>query len=239
MKSMKFSFFTFLIICCCQNILGQDNVNQLDQKGKKHGLWKGVYEESKRPRYEGTFEHGTETGTFTYFDDTKAGSVIATRTFSENGTVAYNIIYDQKKNIVSEGKLVNRLNEGEWKYYHEASKDLMATENYSKGKLSGIRKVFYKNHNIAEETTYLNGKKNGPYKKYTEKGVVLEESNYKNDQYDGMATYRDPDNNIIATGPYVDGLKKGLWKFYVNGKLSSQEVLPKVQYVAKPKKKKN
>ena len=32
------------------------------QKAKKHGIWKGVYEESKRPRYEGTFEHGKEIG---------------------------------------------------------------------------------------------------------------------------------------------------------------------------------
>lgn len=211
--------------------------NQLDANGKKHGLWKGVYDESKRPRYEGTFDHGTETGTFTFYDDTKAGPVIATREFSENGTVAYNKVFDPNKNLVSEGKLVNRLNEGEWKYYHENSKDLMAVENYVKGKLNGVRKVFYKNHNIAEETTYANGVKNGPYKKYTEKGVILEASNYKNGQFDGVATYRDPDNNIIASGPFVKGEKKGVWKFYVNGKLKSQETFPKVQYVGKPKKK--
>ena len=49
--------------------------NQLDSNGKKQGLWKGVYEESKRPRYEGTFEHGKEVGMFKFFDDTKAGTV--------------------------------------------------------------------------------------------------------------------------------------------------------------------
>ncbi|RYF99451.1 MAG: hypothetical protein EOO02_16880, partial [Chitinophagaceae bacterium] len=42
-----------------------------------------------------------------------------------------------------------------------------------KGKLNGVKKVFYKNGKIAEETTYVNGIKNGPYKKYSEKGDIL------------------------------------------------------------------
>jgi len=230
---MKYLLFLFITI----NSFAQAGFNKLDENGKKHGLWKGTYEESKRPRYEGTFEHGVETGTFSYFDDTKEKSVIATRAFSENGKVAYTIFYDQKKNIVSEGKAVNRQNEGEWKYYHEASKDIMTSEIYSNGKLNGIRKVFFKTGKIAEETNYLNGVKNGPYKKYTEKGVVLEEVIYKNGQLEGNAIYRDSDGSIVSKGPYVNGTKKGVWEFYQNGKLLKKETLPVVTYLAKPVKK--
>ena len=50
------------------SILAQSDFNKLDENGKKNGVWKGVYEESKRPRYEGTFEHGKEIGLFTYFE---------------------------------------------------------------------------------------------------------------------------------------------------------------------------
>lgn len=216
----------------------QENFNKLDENGKKQGLWKGVHKESGRPRYEGTFEHGVETGTFKYFDDTQAKSLIATRTFSENGTVAYDVFYDQSKNIVSEGKTVNKLKEGEWKYYHKASKSLQTLENYSKGKLNGVRKVFYENGAIAEEANYVNDLKNGPYKKYAEKGIVLEESNYKNGQYDGHAVYRDGAGNMVSQGPYVNGLKKGKWQFYENGKLKKEETLPVVKSVGKPKPKK-
>lgn len=230
---MKYLLFLLITI----NSFAQPGFNKLDENGKKHGPWKGVYEESKRPRYEGTFEHGVETGTFSYFDDTKEKSIIATRAFSENGKVAYTIFYDQKKNIVSEGKAVNRLNEGEWKYYHEASKVIMTTENYSNGKLNGVRKVFFKTGTIAEETNYLNGIKNGPYKKYTEKGVVLEEVSYKNGQLEGNATYRDSDGSIVSKGPFVNGAKKGVWEFYQNGKLVKKETLPVVTYIAKPVKK--
>jgi len=60
----------------------QDKINQLDDKGNRHGLWKGTYKESNRVRYEGTFNRGNETGGFLkYFDDTKAASVNCNQRF--------------------------------------------------------------------------------------------------------------------------------------------------------------
>ena len=163
---------------CSYNTSAQEDINKLDDKGLKNGLWKGKYEESKRPRYEGTFLHGKEIGIFNFYDDTKAKSVIATREFNANDNSAYTIFYDQKKNKVSEGKVLNKLFEGEWKYYHLNSKNIMTTEHYSKGKLEGIRTVFYNSGKIAEEISYKNNLKNGFYKKYTENGIVLEESTF-------------------------------------------------------------
>ncbi|WP_298153557.1 hypothetical protein [Flavobacterium sp.] len=208
-------------------------INKTDASGKKHGVWKGTYETSKRPRYEGTFEYGIETGTFKYFDDTKAGLVIATRVFSANGKVAYTTLFDRKGFIVSEGKTVNKMNEGEWKYYHEASKEIMTLETYVNGKLNGVRKVFYPGGAIAEEAMYKDGLKNGSYKKYTEKGVVLEESNYKNGNYDGIAIFRESTGDIASKGPFVNGQKKGVWEFYKNGKLKEKKKFPEVKKFAK------
>lgn len=224
MKINKYSFFlvTFLLLMN-QFITAQIDFNQVDDKGKKHGLWKGNYQESTRPRYEGTFDHGKEVGVFTYFDDTKAKTVIATRTFSEKDNAAYNIFYNQKKFVVSEGNAVNKLNEGEWKYYHKDSKVIMTTEHFKNGKLNGMRKVFYPNSKIAEEVNYTNGLKNGNYKKYSETGIVLEDSNYKNDKYQGKAIYRDPQGNIAAEGNYTADKKSGIWKFYINGVLDNTE----------------
>ena len=226
----------FIFLFTFSFVKAQDKFNQTDENGKKNGLWRGNYKESDRPKFEGNFEHGVETGTFNFFDDTKAKSIIATRTFSENGKVAYTIFYDQKKNIVSEGKTINRLNEGEWKYYHEASKDIKMIEKYVDGKLSGIKKIFYKNGNLAEESEYLNDKKNGLSKIYTDKGIVMEETFFKNGQYDGLAIFREPDGNISSKGMFVNGIRKGKWQFYQNGKLKKEVVLPIVKYLAKPKK---
>ncbi|PWA05111.1 toxin-antitoxin system YwqK family antitoxin [Flavobacterium psychrotolerans] len=239
MKKIKFCFFTvFVVFLISQAILAQTDINKLDDKGKKQGVWKGIYPESKRLRYEGTFDHGKEIGIFNFFDDTKAQSIIATREFNSKDNSVYTIFYDQKKNKVSEGKQVNRLYEGQWKYYHESSKEVMTIENYKKGKLDKLRSVFYPSTKIAEETNYVNGVKQGKYKKYSEKeGVVLEESNYKNDEFDGLAVYKDPLGNIVAQGKYVNGKKKGIWQFFENGKLVSEENMSKVKKVVKPKTK--
>ncbi len=206
----------FLLISI--SVFAQD-LNKLDSNGKKQGMWKGFYEESKRPRYEGTFEHGKEKGMFKFFDDTKAGTVIATREFNSNDGSCYTIFYNQNKNKVSEGKVLNKQFEGDWKYYHEDLPTVMTLEHYVKGKLNGVRKVFYKSGEIAEETNYKEGLKNGPYKSYAENGFLMEESNFKNDQYDGLAIYRNPTNEITSQGQYKDGKKMGMWKILVKGKM--------------------
>ena len=193
--------------------------NKLDENGKKHGVWKGIYEESKRPRFEGTFEHGKEIGMFKFFDDTKAGTVIATREFNAKEGSCYTIFYNQNKNKVSEGKVVNRQYEGDWKYYHENSPSIMTLEHYVNGKLDGVRKVFYPDEKIAEETTYKNGIKEGKYKSYAENGIVLEESIYKSGEYDGLAIFKNPDNQIAGQGVFKNGKKVGIWKILEKGKL--------------------
>lgn len=195
--------------------------NKLDEKGLKQGTWKGIYEESKRPRYQGTFEHGKEIGLFKFFDDTKAGTIIATREFNAKDNSCYTTFFNQKSNKVSEGKVVNKKFEGEWKYYHENLPLIMTIEFYANGKLNGVRKVFYRNGNIAEETTYVNDVKEGNYKKYTENGVILEETIYKKGEYDGQAIFRGADNQISGQGLFKNGKKVGIWKILEEDKLKN------------------
>lgn len=226
MKYLLFILFTL-------SSFAQESINQMNAQGKRTGVWKGTYETTKRPKYEGTFENGIEVGTFSYFTDTKTKRLFATREFSENGTKAYTIFYDEKKNKVSEGITVNKLKEGEWKYYHKSSSVIMTIENYSKGKLNGVRKVFFNDGKIAEEATYLNDKKHGSYKSYTEKGTILEASNYANGKLHGYAIFRDGGGNLASEGNYKDDAKDGVWKFYKKGKFDKEETFPKVTYIKK------
>lgn len=214
--NLLIAFLLFTIFSFAQD----EKINQFDSNGNRHGLWKGTYEQTKRPRYEGVFEHGKETGIFQYFDDTKAGKVIATRDFSKGDGSCYAIFYDRKGHKVSEGLInKNRENEGEWKFYHQASSQIMSVETYKNGKIDGVRKVFYKDGKIASETHYVNGIKEGLHKQYAENGVVIEEIPYKNNQFNGWVVYRDRNGKPTAEGRYEKGLKKGIWKFYEDGKL--------------------
>jgi antitoxin component YwqK of YwqJK toxin-antitoxin module len=234
---MKNIFAICLMVWFTGSLLAQNQLNQLDEKGAKHGVWKGYHPESKRLRYEGTFNHGKEVGVFKFYDDTQAGTVIATREFNPADQSVYTIFYDQKNNKVSEGKSVNKQNEGVWKYYHFESKALMTVESYKKGKLEGTRTVYYGDSKPAEEAFYINGLKQGSYKKWANNGVVLEEATYDKDQYEGQAIYRDPLGNIVAKGLYKKGKKVGMWQFYEGGKLVSEENMSAVKKATKPTKK--
>jgi len=223
---MKNRFLSFIVALLITVTAFAQETNKMDANGKRHGVWKGIHDESKRPRYEGTFEHGKETGTFKFFEDNKTSTLKATRTFAADGS-CYTTFFDEKGSKLSEGREVNKLNEGEWKYYHPGGKAIMSSERFIKGKLTGIRKVFFPNGNINEETTFVNGMRDGIYKKYTEKGIVLEDSNYKNDQMHGPATYRNGEGKLVATGQYTNGKKTGLWKFYENDKVVKEQNMSK------------
>lgn len=224
---IKNSVIQLIAILFCLTAYSQVDINKMDAKGKRNGLWKGTYEKSKRPRYEGTFVNGKETGVFKYFDDTKAGSVIATRDFSKGDGSCYAIFFDQKGNKVSEGKLVNKLPDAEWKYYHYQSKQLMTLENYKAGKLNGIKKVFYNDGSLAELANYKEGNLEGVYKKYAENETILEEINYKNGQLNGSALYYDGKGNLNIKGQYKNDRKWGYWETYENGKLVKTEKISK------------
>lgn len=227
------------ILCCLlTSILFAQEINQLNSKGQKHGLWKGTYDDSKRLRYEGTFENGKEVGEFTFYDNTKAGGIIATRKFNTKDASAYTTFFKDKFKV-SEGNVVNKQYEGEWKYYHFKSNAIMTIENYKKGKLEGVRKVFYNDGTIAEEAMYKEGLKNGIYKKYAENGVLLEESNYKKGQLDGKAIFKDADGKLAFTGQYKDGKSVGIFKYYKDDKVVREEDFSKPRNAIAKKTKQN
>lgn len=237
MKKIKFCFFTvFCFALFSQTLLSQTDFNKLDSQGKKHGPYKGFYEESKRPRYEGAFEHGKEIGLFNFYDDTKAKSIIATREFNAKDNSAYTTFFDQAKNKVSEGKVVNKLFEGQWKYYHQASQTVMTIENYKNGKLEGVRSVFYPSGKIAEESSYKNNFKDGVYKKYSEDGIVLEESFFKNNEYSGLAIFKNPDGSVVSKGQFLNGKKAGIWQFFEKGKQAKEIDMSNPQNISKSKR---
>ncbi|MEC5164639.1 antitoxin component YwqK of YwqJK toxin-antitoxin module [Flavobacterium sp. PL11] len=235
-KRIAILYVTLMLLISTGFSNAQTNINQFDEQGKKHGLWVGFYNESKRPKYEGAFEHGKESGLFKFYDDTKAKSLIATREFNAKDNSAYTIFYDQKGNKVSEGKVVNKLFEGEWKYYHQAAKSVMTLEHYKIGKLEGVQTTFYQSGKVAEEIVYKNNLKNGVYKKYTENGTILEESNFVKDNYQGTAVFRDANGEVVSKGVFTNGQKTGIWQFYDKGALVKEVNMSISQNEIKTKK---
>lgn len=195
--------------------------NTLDSKGQRHGLWYGFYDDSKILRYEGKFNHGKETGLFTYYANSDKKIVMATRNFDAKNN-AYTIFYDENKNKVSEGNMVNKLREGVWKYYHKNSKVVMTIENYKKDKLEGSRKVYYLNSILGEDVPYKNNLKEGLSKKYSKDGKLVEEAMFANDVMQGPYTVYDEKGNIVIKGQFKNDKKNGIWKYFNEGKFVRQ-----------------
>jgi len=229
--------FKIVFLILSISVFSQSDINKLDANGKKIGLWKGVFEDTKRPRYEGTFDHDKEVGLFKFFDNTKASNLIATREFNSKDNSAYTIFYDFNKNKISEGKVLNKLYEGLWIYYHKGSTVIMTSENYKNGKLNGTKTVNFKSGKPAEISNYKNGILDGVYIKYDESGIALEESFYINGELSGETTYRAPDGLVVAKGKFREGIKVGIWQFFENGKLESEDNYDQpIRKIAKRKK---
>lgn len=221
---MRFLILLFLLAFSFANA---QEINQMDANGKRHGVWKKYFEGTKQLRYEGTFEHGKEIGTFKFYCDSCKDQPAIVKEFTLNNTIADVKYYTAKGKLVSQGKMDGKIRIGEWLYFHKKSTEIMTREQYQNGKLTGVKYVYYGNGAVAEESNYRNGLLNGPNKYYSYDNKLLKELLYKNDLLEGPAVYYDAKGNIQMEGNYVNDRKKGIWKFYKDGQFVKEEKFPK------------
>ncbi len=213
-----FSFFT---------VQSQEDINQLDAQGARHGLWKKKYPDSDQLRYEGTFEHGKEVGVFKFYCEDCGKQPTAIRTFNKKDKSVFVQYFTAKGKLVSEGGMVDRDREGEWKYYHEKSDRVMSREFYKNGKLNGTQTTYYPDGAKTEELNFVNDVREGENLYYSPEGVVIKKLQYRNGQLQGPAFYYDASGVLVIEGFYKDGQKHGLWKYFKNGVLELEETYPK------------
>lgn len=208
------------------HLSAQSEINQKDANGERHGVWKKKFETTNQLRYEGQFDHGKETGFFAFYCEACGENPTATKEFIGND-IADVTYFTIKGKIVSEGQMQGRLRIGEWLYYHKESAKVMSREHYVAGKLEGVKTTYYTSEVVAETLTYTNGLMEGPNNHYSLDGLILKELNYKNDTLHGPATYYDSQAVKLLEGQYKAGRKEGVWKTYVEAKLTKEERFPK------------
>lgn len=206
-------------------VFSQEALNQLDDKGLRHGFWKKNFDKTKQPRYEGTFEHGKEVGVFKFYTLDRHKSVLsATREFSKDHDTIKVKFFSSKGKVISEGQMIGKNFIGKWIYYHNKTNAIMTVENYnSQGLLQGEKLVYYETGKLAEESYYNNGKIDGISKWFSKEGVVLKEFTYKDDELHGVSKYYNGDGQLLAEGAYKNDQKHGIWKFYENGILKEEK----------------
>lgn len=213
--------FTIILPAVAQEI------NQMDESGQRHGLWKKKYDNSEQIRYEGKFDHGKEVGEFKYYCENCKDKPMIIRNFTGKDSVAEVKYFTKKGSIISEGKMSGKNRIGEWLYYHEKQNKLMMREFYKNDILDGAKTTFYPNGKITEESNYKNGVQEGANNYYSSEGVLLKKLSYTKGELQGEAYYYDANGNVTIHGFYKNGKKNGLWQYYKNGKVEMEETFPK------------
>ncbi len=215
--------YIFLLLSILTTVLTTDaqTYNQYDAAGKRHGVWRKMFDGTNTLRYEGTFNHGKETGTFKFYKKSRGKAVLAAiREFNQTAPIAKVTFYNPNGSVVSEGEMDGKTYIGTWKYYQNNSKQLLIVEHYNtKGALHGERTVYYRNGKIAEQNHYNEGMLDGDALWYAENGTLIKKYVYLKGKLHGMAVFYDGVGNLKAKGHYKEDKKQGTWVYYKDGEI--------------------
>ena len=235
--------------------------------GKKVGVWKEFNSAGVLVQMEEYDEGGKVNGPTKNLDHLGR---VETIYMKKKGTITELINYDLDGKVIStfkikgkeldfdnltvngviniEGKIVDDLREGTWKYYSNYG-SLAKTTNYENGVLSGVEQVYYINGAIYSSTTHNNDMLNGPYLEYHMDGSLKQQSSYKNNDLDGrfitygvtgeveldlyyqegmqvgINTYNNPDGTPYLISKYDYGYPIVESRYDPNGKLTSSNTI--------------
>ena len=89
---------------------------------------------------------------------------------------------------------------------------------YNDTLFTGTTEIYYPNGNKAETIDYLNGKRNGAYKKWFSTGVLSYHSNYKNGKQQGITKSWWINGNLRSKTNHDNGVLNGVQKqWYKSG----------------------
>ena len=97
---MKNNLYLLLCLLLGSSLTGFAQ-NKKDAKGLKQGAWVKIDPSKKNKLYEGSFVDDKPNGLFKYYFP--SGKIKAITTYSENGTKARAILFDEAGNKISEG----------------------------------------------------------------------------------------------------------------------------------------
>ena len=120
-------------------------------------------------------------------------------------------VYDDKGNLISEGRLVEDKKEGVWVNYY-TNGDTSAVEHYSAGNLT--RKMQYTSDGLSVDESFDQGKKNGAFKVYWPNGSLHIAGTFKSDSLNGKVTNYYLDGTLESEANYENGRPYGVYKYY-------------------------
>jgi antitoxin component YwqK of YwqJK toxin-antitoxin module len=201
------------------SLFSQDNtaINQHDDKGKKHGIWKKEYSNGQI-KYKGKFNHGKPVGTFKrYFPNGNQMAIM----HHKSGSEVYTILFNKQGKKRAEGKYINKKKDSTWVFYGQDG-NIVLKEKYDAGKRDGVSVKLYPDGDTSQIITYRNGNKHGIFKQFFPDGNLKLLAQYKNNELNGYVTIFSPEGHKEVEGLYRNNLREGEWVYYENATDTSQ-----------------
>jgi antitoxin component YwqK of YwqJK toxin-antitoxin module len=125
------------------------------------------------------------------------------------------------------------------KTYYDFKKTMIKEDYFvnAAGEKNGPYKGYNEKGIVVEEANFKNGQLNGVYKKYTAysgKKEIAKSETYKDGVLDGLAIYYGENGLVLKQGNYKNDKKDGKWTFmdpYSNYNFKNQEALKGAQFV--------
>ncbi len=228
---MKQFFFLQLIML---PFLAHLQINQVDAKGRKQGVWEKKFPNSQVYQYKGQFKDDKPVGTFIYYHENNKVSAILKHQPNSNRTDA--VYYHDNGKVMSIGHFIAQKKDSVWKNYGPSER-ITSIETFKNGELHGPRIVYYvpqdinsKVVKVAIESNYVNGKLDGKYTEYFDIGGVKKMGEYKLNKKIGEWVTNNPNGTKLMLDRYKDGVPHG-WQVAYNSK--GVEVGKKYYYYGK------
>jgi antitoxin component YwqK of YwqJK toxin-antitoxin module len=191
---------------------------QLDEKGKKNGVYKN-YDTDGKITFEETYAKGDNVS-YKYYD--KQGKVIK-EAVRKKGELDYAGYYPDGV-LKATGIFTAEGKKGLWKYYDEYGNLKSEEMQDAHGKLDGPLKKYYPNGKVKEEQTYKQDLQEGHYISYFSNGTIEKEGWLADGKMQGYWLENYPDGTKKEYNYYINGQQTGFQQnFGVKGKLESEE----------------
>lgn len=131
--------------------------------------------------------------------------------------------WKDSRKLFYKGEYKNGVPQGEWQRYYSNGK-LMAITNHIKDTVVVEVTFFHPDgYTKMSQGIFDHRKKEGNWKLWNEKGVLLSDENYRDSLLNGNCKYYSPEGILLKDETYLKGVKNGVFtEYFENGKIMKQ-----------------
>jgi antitoxin component YwqK of YwqJK toxin-antitoxin module len=188
-------------------------VNQTDAKGRKQGVWEKKYPNLNAFEFKGQFKDDKPVGTFTYFYPTTKVKAVVKHDATGNRSVA--VMYHETGVKMAEGIYRSQLKDSVWSYFGPSGR-ISYKETFSKGKLNGLKTVYYVPESVEDKTIkvaktymYKDDVIEGDVIEYFDTGIVKSKVTYVKGKPNGLLVINHPNGKAMIHERYKFGNRHG------------------------------